>query len=266
VWGNFAIAPFGSPLKGMLKPRKLPLYLRGSAVGACAAVGLLCAVAAQATVTYDQTPTDGFNHGLGLSLAEAQNAGVPFFSAIGGQLFTVVDDQDPANSSLLIEETLVSDQVTDANNPASAVQSWQVTNQSGSDQPDNLVLVFQRPMPNTVLVDGVEEDFEYDLGEVSLDLQNGFDWIILQVDQGSETWYYPAIRLGALPDGESLANPFETALTVQNPEIFERVNQEFVLGLPDWQVRAAFIVPEPSTGLLVGLGCAALALRRSRRS
>ena len=227
---------------------------------------------ATAVVTFDVAPnaedlSNGLTHGLGLSLSEALNSGLPIFGIVNNALFEVIDDQNPANSPLAIQETLESFQVTSQNQPASAVQSWQVTNQNASDQPDNLVLVFQRPMPNDVLVNGTLEMFQYDLQEVSLDLDNGSDWLLIRVDVGPETWYYPAVRLGALANGASLPMPFETDITVQNPEIFERTGLEDVLGLPDWQLRAAyFVIPEPTTGGLVALGCAMLAWSARRRS
>lgn len=235
------------------------------------ALALLGASAAHATalVTFDVGPNgDGFEHGLGLSQATAEGSGVAILGARNNQLFTVVNDADPASSPLLLEESLKSFSATSRNDPAQAVQTWDVTNQTGSDQPGDLVLVFQRPMPNTVEVDGSIESFEYDLGEVTLDLDNGFDWFILRVDgdQPGETWYYPAIRIGPLAIGASIPDPFEMKLTLDPPEIFLRTNEEFVLGLPDWQVRAAYVVPEPGTGLLVGLGCALLAVGRSRKS
>lgn len=250
------------------------LFLRNSPVRAlppatvvlCGLMAALLASPALAgSIRYDIAPGSGdpFKHGLGISQSVAESAGIPIFGTVDDELFTVIDDLDPSNSSLRLETSVASFNLVDETVPATAVQSWEVTNQSGRDQPSSLVLVFQRPLDNEIFVNGQTETFEYELGEVSLNLSNGADWIILRVDDADndETWYYPAVRLGELEDGASIPSPFEMDMTLDNPEIFERIDQEFVLGLPDWQVRAAFfVIPEPSTGLLVALGCALLAL------
>ena len=251
--------------------------LRALALGAL--VGLLASAAgATGTISFDMAPTAdpsdaGFTHGVGISFAMAQATGLDFVSIASGPFTILIEDADgnaTPDSPLLVDKRLLSRSVTSRTDPATAVERWTLENNTGFEQPGTLVLAFERPISNSVDVAGTLEEFQYALGEVSLDLDNGFDWMILQIpDAGSgETWYFPAVRLGPLAlDGIAA---LELDMTLDNPRIFPEManpaTDEFDLGLPRWQVQAYYIVPEPSTALLLGLGCAALAVRPPRRS
>lgn len=238
-------------------------------------VGLAGAASATSTLTFDVAPGPGEEptHGLGISFAMAQASGLDIVSIASGPFTIFIEDENgnpTPDSPLLVDKSLLSKAVTSREDPAFAVERWDLENNTGFDQPATLVLAIQRPLENQVDVDGTIEEFEYLLGEVSLDLDNGFDWMILEVpDAGSgETWYFPAVRLGPLAMDGSTA--LELDMTLDNPRIFPELadptTDEFDLGLPRWQVRAFYIVPEPSTALLLGLGIAALAVRPPRRS
>ena len=253
-----------------MSPHSLPLRLLPALCFLLGALGLLTPEAsATVLVGFDapdstETPSPGISEATALS---AQLAGIQILDVVGDTLFQVVDDDDPASSRLLIDATIDDFVVSAPTSPASAVQPWTVTN-NGAALSEHIALVFVAPLENELLVDGSPVGFAYDPADVFLDLDNGEDWFLVRIDSATsdETWYYPAIRIGPLAEGAPLANPFDMDLTLNDPVIRQRINQEFVLGLPDWQVRAVVLVPEPSTALLFALGCGALAVGGRRRS
>jgi PEP-CTERM motif-containing protein len=153
--------------------------------------------------------------------------------------------------------------------PATATSNWNVQNNTGHDLMGTLYLVFAKPLDNTIVVNGQNQVVSYAPTDVGLTLQNGlggFDWVILQVPDGANLYYYPAVSLGSLGAGQTTASPFQVNYILEDPQIFLEPTG-FELGIPKWQLLATFVpIPEPSTLPLVVVGIGLLAIGRRRRS
>ncbi|MEM7413058.1 MAG: PEP-CTERM sorting domain-containing protein [Myxococcota bacterium] len=234
---------------------------------------LLLAAAASATpVTFSGAG------GFGTSEAEAlaaQSAGIQLVDL--DQLFTFRDETDPnpqlTTTRFLDDTTLVLP--PDPSTSAEITSNWTAT--SGAALIGDTYLAFVRPLPNTLTATG--QSFDYcgpnDCSNVGIELTNDpndsfADWVILRVpsvvgDPLSDPVYYPAIELGRLPDGFPTGSSaafqiqylIENRVVVIDPSVIE-------LGVPQWQLNLGFVVPEPSTALLLGLGLGVLAAGRRR--
>jgi len=226
-------------------------------IGAVLAVAALVVAGSGRAAPITETLFFAGPDGFGVSESDALGSGLDIRSAPLEALsgFAVEQDLDRFSIDLLPVGQASSD--------------WTVTNQRGEDLIGDVYLLFVRPMDNevdtgfnTVLVD-------YDPADVGLTLSSGAggpDWVLLEgFDPVLGNLYYPAVSLGSLLDGAT-SEAFEVNYVLENPEIFLNASARFDLGLPGFQVGTAFVpIPEPSTGLLVVGGLAALALGRRRR-
>jgi len=135
-----------------------------------------------------------------------------------------------------------------------------VENRQGVDIA-SLYLVLAKPLDHT--------GFDFTTGGVGITLQNemgDYDWVIFEVPAAGNLYYYPAVSLGALGDGQATAEPFLIHYSLVDPPTIAR-GEDVELGIPQWHLLALTApVPEPSTALLAGLGLAGLAARRRSRS
>lgn len=215
----------------------------------------LQADAAQAATVFGEVRFDGAD-GFGTTEQTAIDSGMTIVP---------IDALDLA-TELAIGQNLIGDTVN-VGPPGTATSDWTVTNNRGEDL-DALFLVFAKPLPNTIEVSGQNQLIDYDPVDVGLRLQagGGFDWVIFAVPAGGNLYYYPAVSLGSLGDGQTTASPFQVDYILDAPQTFLDA-QGFELGIPQWQILAVFVpIPEPSTASLVALGVAALAAGRRRRS
>jgi MYXO-CTERM domain-containing protein len=220
------------------------------------AVMLLASVASAGPIV-SAVRYDGLD-GYGLTQQTASASGIPIVpmntlaQATG---LTVTQDFDESSVS--------------TGPPATGISNWNVTNDVGKDLLGQLYLVFAKPLENTILVNGQSQLVDYAPDDVGLTLQNGaggLDWVIFQVFNGLDLYYYPAVSLGSLGAGETTASPFQVNYILDNPQIFLDATG-FELGIPKWQLLAAFVpIPEPSPALLVAAGLGILAAGRRRRS
>jgi hypothetical protein len=94
------------------------------------------------------------------------------------------------------------------------------------------------------------------------------DWLLVSYYDGvlDQTLYFPAVTLGALEKGDSTTVPISFLLTDPKSTPSSDFSTQVIL-LPALLYDAAFVpIPEPSTGLLLGLGLGGLAWCGSKRS
>ena len=207
-----------------------------------------------------------------LIIGDAQGFGVTEATALASGLPILVPGMLAQATGLEIGQTLDPFSIL-TGPPGEATSSWTVTNNTGIDLIGDVYLVFAKPIENTITVAGMDVDIEYDPSDVGLTLENGTggdDWVLIEafdtdgVDPDYGTLYYPAVSLGSLLIGDT-SDAFSVRYVLDNPQVFLDT-QGFELGIPRWQILAAFTpIPEPSTALLVALGLGAFALVRRRR-
>ncbi len=220
---------------------------------------VLSGSAANATTVVGEVRFDGLN-GFGTTEQTAIDSGMPIVSDMTIDLAENLGIGQNFNDASVI-----------LGPPATATSDWTVTNNRGEDLA-SLYLIFAKPLPNTIQIDLSNEIVDYDPVDVGLRLQTGaapgggFDWVIFEVPAGGEMYYYPAVSLGSLGDGQTTAFPFQVNYILDDPQTFLGA-EGFELGIPQWQILAVFVpVPEPSTALLVASGVVVLAAGRRRRS
>ncbi len=217
-----------------------------------AASGLLGALAASpsparalATVFWDAS--------LGVSQATATNAntaGVPVRSPVGSQPVAAPDITRAIDLSTLA-----------VGSTANVTSNWTLSNNTGTTLQD-LYLVFLKPLPNTIFLDGNPQPVTYDPADVGATI--GSNWVIFQLELNSIPVYYPAVSVGTLANGANAVFPLHYVL--DNPQVFTE-SFNYQLGLPKWDLTFVSVpVPEPASGVLVLAGLVGIARSRRKRS
>jgi hypothetical protein len=259
----------------MMNP--LPLSRFGTTIAAAALLGSALASApahaASYTVFWDRADF-GYGAGYGVSAATAQSAnsaGIPTVR---------VASLLPQPSTLVVDHTLdpttLNPPYPVGSGPATITSNWSATNGTGINAPgappQTLYLVYERPITNTIDVNGQPQAVTYAASDVGLTLSNdgngsGVDWVILQVPVANNgSVYYPAVSLGTLANGAAAAFPL--FYTLNNPQVF-RENFNYELGMPKWSLDFVSIpapIPEPSSGLLMLIGLLGIAGGRRKHS
>ena len=139
--------------------------------------------------------------------------------------------------------------------PNLADTEWTVQNVSGEPLIGDLFFVFASVV-NQFDFEG--QTIRYDDDEVALIIPANQSWEIVQTASG---FNYPAVRIGDLPTG-GLSDAIPVLFRVDGG-LETTVPNRYVL--PQFLVGSAFTpIPEPSSALLLALGLAAIAARRSR--
>ena len=221
------------------------------------------AVATPATVYFNGPNVGGSNFGISetSALAASLAGGIPIISP---PVFDV-DGSLGIGSQTLMPLTFG---VTLFPFASYITSSWTMNNLRDDGQLSNqeVYLLFATPVPYDVSVGGSPVTISYPPENVGLTIDglapNGDRWAIIEVfdEDLGQTFYYPGVSLGTLADLSS-SDPFNINYVVRGEYLDEGIPGQ--LGLPQFQVLMA-IVPEPGTGLLLGLGLIALSAARRR--
>ena len=226
--------------------------------------------AASITVFWDRADF-GFGAGYGVSVDtkdDAQNAGIPILPVT-----SLIGKPAPIVIGQTLDESTLNPPYPVGAGPATITSDWTATNTGYSDGSTTLnrYLVFERPITNTIDVNGQPQDVAYAPADVGLTLSNdgsgsGVDWVILALPvAGGNTLYYPAVSLGTLLVGSSSVD-FPLLYTLHNPQVFQE-NFNYELGMPKWSLDFASIpIPEPSSGVLMIVGLLTIAGGRRKHS
>ena len=239
--------------------RKQTRRLAIGAIAVAAGAGFAAPLPAAATPSCTQTQCTVFftgPGGFGISLSDAtflQNElGIPLF---------LDSSVKPLNETLSVS-SIDFDQQDDltpfppsTTGPNLADSEWTVQNVSGDPLIGDLFFLFASVV-NQFEFEG--ETIRYGDDEVALIIRANQSWEIVQT---ASRFYYPALRIGDLPTG-GLSDAIPVRFRVDGGLETAAPNR-FVL--PRFLVGSAFtVIPEPSSALLLALGLAAIAARRSR--
>ncbi len=151
--------------------------------------------------------------------------------------------------------------------------SWVVKNVSGADIIGETYLFFPSAANRSVTTSQGTFDTTYpvydptgsDPPALGLTVDAARGWVVAQTsDVGLGDLFYAGILLksGTFAADEEVTIDVTYFLT--DPQLFPDIGSDLVLGLPELRLLLGFIVPEPGTGLLVGLGLLVLGGRRRR--
>jgi hypothetical protein len=239
--------------------------------------GLICCALAAAPLAASATPllftvgADGY--AFGVSEADAQdaqeNSGLTIISSpveVQGENLSITAETVPGSAFV-------------GPDAGGATQNFTVTNDSGphpTNSEDQLLLVFKSF--DTAVAGISSHDYlgSYSEREEGPDPGTlttvGFDvspdWFLVSFydDVLDQTVYFPAVALGALAQGDSTTVPISSWLTEPRTTLSEDLSTQLLM-LPTLLYDAAFIpIPEPATGLLLGLGLVGLTWCGSKRS
>lgn len=201
-------------------------------------------------------PTTAFGVSLASAINARDNFGVPIITTV--ELLTTISNRisvvQPKSSSLVVSP-----------NPPTAAQNtvisdWKVRNISRGTLEDSSYLVFTHTDPYSV----DRNTIEYPDENVGLRIDAEDGWVIIRGQSQGVDYYYPALLLG-----ENLrARDRVTAsihYVVNEPLVGIRKGGKTRYYLPELQLGyAKFVIPEPGTALLLGIGLTVLAAQRKR--
>ena len=202
---------------------------------------------------------------FGLSEASALGSGIPIISP---PVYDI-DGTLGVYSQNLIEPSF---QVSLLPRRARATSNWTVQNIRADDLDliGDVYLLFATSDPYEVIVNGDVITVDYATSNVGLSINkraiNGDEWVIVETYDAvlDQTFYYPGISLDSLVAGE-VSDAFSVNYRIKN----ERIDsiEELRFALPQYRLLMAYLpIPEPGTGVLVGLGMLVLAGTRRTRS
>ena len=136
-----------------------------------------------------------------------------------------------------------------------ATSTWTIQNESSFDLLGDSYYVFATVEPFTI----AGETVEYDPAKVGLSIDADLGWVFVRASDAGKRFYYAAKALGSLAPAD-LAAPFAVNYVIDEPVV--RISTGTYV-LPQLHGGMGFTpVPEPGTGLLLGLGLALLAGHR----
>jgi hypothetical protein len=208
------------------------------------------AAAVPVTVFFDE------DSGFGVSEESAEASGVPlvspsFVGSASGVLNVVSQELQGDNDSI------VSQLLAQSGNSATSL--WTVENESDTYLPEDTYFLFVTSVPFGI--DG--EVVEYDDENVGLTIDPESGWVIVRAcTEDGECYYYPAVLLGSLEPGET-ADPFAVNYVIDE-SVHQTASNKVVL--PQFFAAMAIApIPEPTAGVLMGVGLALLAVVLRRR-
>ena len=157
-------------------------------------------------------------------------------------------------------------------NPLTAVSDWTLTNNGASAGYVSLVIASFSPTP--MEANGIPTVFDYEFATAGLEIDGFADpnnpqdmvWSFFEVtrtDPQALPVYLMAVDLGLVGAGESVS--FDMPYYLEQPQGFLD-GSGFTVVLPTLELMTVFtVVPEPTTGLMLGLGIGGLAIAGRRR-
>ena len=230
------------------------VFRRINLVAAVAAAWLLAGSAAATPVAFTgELNSQGMP--LGTSQADALASGISIIpsalsslSLLGDHDLSVVNDFSMGVGNQSVPMPLV------------AVSDWSLTNDGGTG---NVTLVVVSFSDTVVEIAGVSEKIQYASDTVGLDVTDA--WSFLEIDRSSiidpqlDPVYLFALDLGVVASGATV--DFGMPYYLSNPRSYIG-SAGFNVVLPRLEVMTVFVpIPEPGSGLLLGLGIIALACK-----
>jgi hypothetical protein len=214
---------------------------------------------------------DGVNH-EGMSEQSALDSGLQILTGDTFAALGVIDVTSQVGADGVVVPP------ADATNPFAITSAWTIESLMSVSVIGNPYLLFATAEDRTLTFDPSDpsDDFttSYNPSEVGLTVDASDGWAIVQGESGGQAVYYVGISLGDLLDAVGSttvvdvnyfllqAFPDNAVLDPNDPDMLDEI-----LALPQLDLLVAFnVVPEPGTGLLVGLGLLGLAGSRHRRT